>query len=177
MRKTITKPSFPLVMGFALSCLSVFIHSGVINQVVFAQSSLEACDILAYVIDPDPQGLNVRNGASAKNKILGQIIINETLQIVATVGNWVQVTNVSNGFQGTGWVFAPKLGISTRGYGNNGVELYSSSNIESPKIAKVPPNANVTLLSCRGDWARIEYEGVKGWLAREDQCGAALTTC
>lgn len=177
MKKTITKSLSTLVKRFTLSCLSVFIYSGLTNQIVFAQSSPQACDILAYVIDTDPQGLNVRNGAGTRNKVLGQIIINETLQVVAALGNWVQITNVSNNFPGTGWVFAPKLGISTRGYGNNGVDIYSHSNLESRKIARFPANTNVTLLSCRGDWARVEYQGVKGWLAREDQCGAALTTC
>ncbi len=33
------------------------------------------------------------------------------------------------------------------------------------------------LLGCQGDWSRVEYQGVKGWLAKEDQCGAALTSC
>ncbi|YAF98526.1 MAG: SH3 domain-containing protein [Nodularia sp. CChRGM 3473] len=178
MKKTIKNPLSLLMMVSTLSFTSVFIISSVTKQTVFAQSpNPEACDILAYVIDPDPQGLNVRNGASTGNKILGQIIINETLQIVAALGSWVQITNVSNGFQGTGWVYAPKLGISTRGYGTNGVNLYTSTNLESSKIAKIPANANLTLLGCRGDWAQIEYQGVKGWLAREDQCGATLTIC
>ncbi|MHC5831645.1 MAG: SH3 domain-containing protein, partial [Nostoc sp.] len=35
----------------------------------------------------------------------------------------------------------------------------------------------VKLLGCQGDWAQVEYQGVKGWLVKEDQCGAALTSC
>jgi SH3-like domain-containing protein len=148
------------------------------NQIVLAASTKSAkCNILAYVTEKYPQGLNVRSGASARNRIIGKIPTNETVKIVSVSGNWVQITNASGGFKGTGWVSLPKLGISTRGYNTDGVNLYASANQQSRKVGRVPSSININLLGCRGDWARVEYYGVKGWLARQDQCGAALTSC
>lgn len=178
MTKNIKNLGSKLAMVLGLSCISVIINTDIVNQVVLAKSTNQKkCDILAYVTDTDPQGLNVRSGASARNRILGQIPIHETVQIIAASGKWVEITNASDGFQGTGWVFVQNLGISTRGYATNGVDIYAVANQQSRKVGKIPPGENIKLLGCQGDWAQIEYQGVKGWLAREDQCGAALTSC
>ncbi len=171
-------PASKLVRGLAFSCISVMLNTGIAHQIALAKSTnAQKCDILAYVTDADPQGLNVRSGASSKNTILGQIPINETVQVIGAAGDWVQITNASSGFQGTGWVFVPKLGLTTQGYGTNGVDLYASNNQESQKVGIIPANTAVILLGCQGDWAQVGYQGVKGWLTREDQCGAALTSC
>jgi uncharacterized protein YgiM (DUF1202 family) len=174
----VKNPASKLVRGLAFSCISVMLNTGIAHQIALAKSTnAQKCDILAYVTDTDPQGLNVRSGASSKNTILGQIAINETVQVIGAAGDWVQITNASSGFQGTGWVFVPKLGLTTQGYGTNGVDLYASNNQESQKVGRIPANTAVKLLGCQGDWAQVEYQGVKGWLTREDQCGAALTSC
>ncbi len=44
-------------------------------------------------------------------------------------------------------------------------------------MRRIAANTAVKLLGCQEDWAQVESQGVKGWLTREDQCGAALTTC
>ncbi|MFN6567052.1 SH3 domain-containing protein [Dendronalium sp. ChiSLP03b] len=178
MNRKVKNAASNLIMGVTLSCISMAINSGIGDQIVLAKSTnSQNCDIFAYVTDTDPKGLNVRSGASINNKILGQIPINETVKIIAAAGDWVQITDASDGFPGTGWVFVPKLGISTRGYGTNGVDLYASTSQQSRKIRRVPSSVSIKLLGCQGDWAQVEYEGIRGWLAREDQCGAALTTC
>ncbi|MHC5734801.1 SH3 domain-containing protein [Nostoc sp.] len=171
-------PASKLVIGWAFSCISVMLNTGIANQIALAKSTNpQKCDILAYVTDTDPRGLNVRSNRSSKSKILGQIPINETVQVVAAAGDRVQITNASDGFQGTGWVFVPKLGLTTRGYGTNGVDLYANTNQQSQKVGRIPANTVVKLLGCQGDWAQVEYQDIKGWLTREDQCGAALTSC
>lgn len=178
MTKKVKSPASKLAIGLAFSCISVMLNTRIAHQIALAKSTnLQKCDILAYVTDTHPQSLNVRSNASRKSTILGQIPINETVQVVGAAGDWVQITNASNGFQGTGWVFVPKLGLTTRGYGTNGVDLYASTSQESQKVGRIPANTAVKLLGCQGDWAQVEYQGVKGWLTREDQCGAALTTC
>ncbi|MBW4612145.1 MAG: SH3 domain-containing protein [Desmonostoc vinosum HA7617-LM4] len=167
-----------LVMGLALSFTSVIVNSTMTNQLVLAKpTNLHKCDIFAYVTDTDPQGINVRKAAGTRNRIVGKIPINETVKIIAIAGNWVQITNASDGFQGTGWVFVKNLGISTKGYATNGVDIYTNANLQSRKIIRVPASLNIKLLGCKGDWAKVEYKGLKGWLAKEDQCGAALTSC
>ncbi|MCM0589953.1 MAG: SH3 domain-containing protein [Gloeotrichia echinulata IR180] len=167
-----------LITGLALISTSVIINTGIANEIVLAKSkNPQKCDISAYVIDQNSQGLNVQSGASSKSRILGNVPVNETVKIVAALGNWVQITNASNGFKGTGWVSLPKLGISTRGYDTNGVDIHISPNQQSRKVRRIPPGENVKLLGCQGNWSLVEYQGIKGWLAREDQCGAALTSC
>jgi len=171
------KPSLAL-MGLPISFISAIATTGIANQIVLAQATKQQkCDISVYVTDKDPQGLNVRNGASSNNRILGKIPGNETVQIVATSGSWAQIKNIGSGFKGTGWAYLPNLGISTRGYNTNGVNIYSSTNPTSRKLGKVPASTSVKLLGCQGQWAQVEYKGIKGWLARLDQCGAALTSC
>ncbi|WP_017651559.1 SH3 domain-containing protein [Fortiea contorta] len=171
-------PTSKLITGLVITCTSVLCNTGIADQIVLAKSkNPQKCDILAYVTDQDPQGVNVRSGASSKNKIIGTIPVNETVNAIASADTWVKVTNASGGFQGTGWVSSSMLGIASRGYDTNGVNLYSNPNQKSRKVGQIPPIVNVKLLSCKGDWAQVEYKGIKGWLAREDQCGAALTTC
>ncbi|MBD2384201.1 SH3 domain-containing protein [Cylindrospermum sp. FACHB-282] len=178
MKKTFKNSASQLVMGLSLSCISVMINSGIANQIVLAKTANPVkCDIFAYVTEKDPQGLNVRSGASTRNKILGTVPTNETVKIIAVLGNWVKIINASDGFKGTGWVSVLKLGISTRGYGSNGVNLYANANQQSKKVGRVSPDVNVNLLGCQSNWAWVEYQGVKGWLKKEDQCGAALTSC
>ncbi|MEH2424380.1 MAG: SH3 domain-containing protein [Nostoc sp.] len=178
MTKKVKNPVSKLLTGLAFSCISVILNTGIADQIALAKSTNpQKCDILAYVTDTDPQGLNVRSGASTNNTIIGQIPIKETVRVIGATGNWVQITNASDGFQGTGWVFVPKLGLTTRGYGTNGVDLYASTSQQSLKVRRVPANTAVKLLGCQKDWAQVEYQGVKGWLTRKDQCGAALTSC
>jgi uncharacterized protein YgiM (DUF1202 family) len=167
-----------LATGLALICTSVAINTGIANQMVLAKTkNPEKCNIFAYVNVSAAQALNVRSGASSNSKVLGQVPVNETVQVVAFLPNWVKITKASGGFKGTGWVSLPKLGLSTRGYGTKGVKLYAKTNQKSQVILRVPPNTNVKLLGCQGGWALVEYKGIKGWLVREDQCGAALTSC
>jgi uncharacterized protein YgiM (DUF1202 family) len=167
-----------LIMGLALSCISSIISTGTANQIVLAQANKQQkCDIAAYINDKDPKGLNVRNGASPNNRVLGKIPSNETVKVIAASGNWAQINNAGSGFKGTGWVYLPMLGLSTRGYSTNGVDIYASANLKSKKVKRVPASTTVKLLGCQGQWAQVEYQGIKGWLAKPDQCAAALTSC
>jgi len=178
MAKKVNKTALNLFLGLALGSISLVVNTGAANLSALAQSANpKKCDIYAYVIDKDPQGLNVRSSAGTNSRILGKIPTNESVQVVASSGNWVQVTDATAGFQGTGWVALSKLGTSTRGYEANGVHLYASPSQQSRKFGRVPKTTQVKLLGCQGQWAQVEYRGVKGWLKRTDQCGVAVTTC
>ncbi|MBD2355179.1 SH3 domain-containing protein [Tolypothrix sp. FACHB-123] len=169
---------FRIATGLALISTSVIIHTGIANQIALAKTKNPTkCNIYAYIDVSSGQALNVRTGASSQHKILGQIPVNETVQVIAAVPNWARVTNASGGYKGTGWVSMPKLGLATTGYGTKGVKLYAKTNQKSQVIVRIPPSTNVNLLGCQGGWALVEYKGIKGWLFREDQCGAALTSC
>jgi len=151
------------------------------NSNTFAQTKQISCQIRAYVIDQDSHGLNIRSIPNS-GQILGVLPANTDVQVFASQGNWMLVSPIdpkSQGikFQGKGWVYVPLLGLSTRGYDKNTVSVFASANYKSKVVGQIPSSRPVKLLSCQGQWAFVEKDGIKGWLPREDQCAAALTTC
>ena len=157
------------------------------SPVAAPQSLAEAqqsCNITAFVIDQDPKGLNVRSGAGENHKIIGNLptkTIGVVVDITGSQGNWVQISKAESPekveFQGTGWVYSQLLGTSTRGYGTPGVSVYKSANTQSSVMGKIPPETGVKLLGCSQSWALVEYEGLKGWIEPEAQCGNPLSSC
>jgi SH3-like domain-containing protein len=142
------------------------------------------CQLSAYVIDRDPQGLNIRNAPNPNAQIMGNLPTYDqtmTVNIIASQGNWVQINQADGDsgevFQGRGWVYAPLLGTSTRGYARKGVSVYANPNNRSRAIGRIPDQVGVKLLSCDRQWAYVSYEKLQGWLAPIDQCPNALTTC
>ncbi|HLO88168.1 MAG TPA: SH3 domain-containing protein [Nostocaceae cyanobacterium] len=165
-----------ILMG--LSLIAVGLNTAIDNQIVFAKSTQpQKCNIYGYVNTANTQNLNIRNFASSNSKIIAQIPANETVQIIAALNEWAKITNSSSGFKGSGWVSLSKLGISTTGYGTKGVNIYANTNLKSRKLGLIPPNTNLKLIDCQGEWAKVQYQNLKGWLAKPDQCGAALTSC
>ncbi len=144
----------------------------------------QTCQISAYVIDQDPNGLNVRSGAGENYDIISKLPttpIAVFIDITASQGNWVQITRAESPekveFQGTGWVYASLLGTMTRGYGTEGVSVYENANTESTAIGRIPPEKEVKLLGCDRAWVWVDYQELKGWIAPESQCPNPLTTC
>jgi len=148
-------------------------------------STQKACQIYAYVIDKDPQGLNVRTKPSTSGEILGKLPTNTDgvlVDIIASQGNWVAINKAENAegkvvFQGKGWVYTSKLGTSTRGYDKKKVSVYSRPDTGRKEVGTIPSSTQVTLLGCQGKWAFVGYKKLQGWLAVDDQCGTPLTTC
>jgi SH3-like domain-containing protein len=144
----------------------------------------QTCNISAFVIDKDPKGLNVRSGPGTSHAIIGNLpttTVGVVVDITASKGDWVQLSKAESPdkveFQGSGWVSAKLLGTSTRGYGTKGVSVYKSANNQSSVVGTIPPETGVTLLGCSQSWALVEYEGKKGWIEPEAQCGNPLSTC
>lgn len=147
-------------------------------------SSQQSCQIDAYVIDKDPKGLNVRSGPGNDYKVIDNLpttTIGVIVNLTASQGDWVQISKAQSPqkieFQGSGWVYAPLLGTSTRGYATKSVSLYPSATTQSKSIGRLPSQRGVKLLSCDRSWALVEYEGAKGWIAPDAQCPNPLTTC
>ena len=142
------------------------------------------CQLSAYVIDRDPQGLNIRNSPNPNAQIMGNLPTYDqtmTVNIIASQGSWVQINQADGDsgkvFQGRGWVYAPLLGTSTRGYARKSVTVYANPNNRSRVIGRIPDQVSVKLLSCDRQWAYVSYQRLQGWLAPIDQCPNALTTC
>lgn len=149
-----------------------------------SSSNQRSCQIGAYITDKDPNGLNVRSEPNSQSKIIDSLPTNSLAVIVdltAAQGDWVQISKAQSPgrleFQGSGWVYAPLLGTSTRGYNTKSVSVYQSANNQTEAIGRIPTQRSVKLLSCDRDWALVEYQGLKGWIEPESQCANPLTTC
>jgi SH3-like domain-containing protein len=178
--------SFAMVLTPAVLFSSVESQAAV-EKVVVASTS---CHAEAYVIDPDPKGLNVRYGPGTgfgiKTRLLAQ---NETtVSIKGASGKWLMIDEAyemeaveeSKGLQGKGWVYAPGLALTTRYVGlkkEPAVRLFQEPNYNSAVILRLPRDTEVKLIGCRGDWVQVQYKNFTGWLDAQSQCGNPTTNC
>ena len=143
-----------------------------------AAQTVTPCSIGAYVIDPDPHGMNMRAGTGAGTRVLTRLHENDYVEVTGASGQWLRVRNASAEegifWRGPGWVFAQKMGTSTNE--NHPVRLYREPRGGSAVVSRLNPT-QVTLLGCRGEWARVQVANLTGWLDADSQCAATLTTC
>ena len=148
------------------------------------------CDLPAYVIDPDPQGLNVRSGPGKQFPVIGKIPRSDDavgVTVIGSTGQWLQVRDAltqSEGemlFKGPGWVYGPMLATEARAQGYDGpkpgVKGYRAPSAGSAVAGKLPPGLEVKITGCKGSWAQIQSKSLTGWLDGESQCANTLTTC
>ena len=151
-----------------------------------ASAAPAACDVRAYVVDPDPKGLNVRDAPGVNGGVVAVIPSDGDGTIVHLVASgpngWVQIDRAET-IDGTavfdrkrGWVSGRMLGTETRGYGTRGVKLYAAAR-RGGAVGTVPPEAEVRVAGCSGDWVRVNYKKLGGWLEPEDQCPNPVTLC
>lgn len=146
---------------------------------------MRTCDSSAYVIDPDPKGLNVRS-APRTGKVLANIPKDEDGTIVHLVaqngdGGWLQIDQAETiggevVFDEKGWVSGNMLAVSTRGYGTKGVKLYEAGEA-STVLATIPPESEVKVVGCDGKRLQVKYKNAVGWLNADDQCPSPVTNC
>jgi SH3-like domain-containing protein len=181
-----------VVIGFMLVFMPAMLLSRVESQAATQKvvAAPTPCRVEAYVIDPDPKGLNVRFGPGTefgvKTRLLAQ---NETMvSIKGASGSWlmideafeVEAVEESKGLQGKGWVYASMLALTTRYVGlkkEPAVPLFQEPNHNSPVVLRLPRDLEVKIVGCRGDWVQVQYKTYKGWLDAESQCGNPVTNC
>jgi SH3-like domain-containing protein len=143
-----------------------------------AAQTVTPCNIGAYVIDPDPHGLNVRAAPSANARVVRRLHRDDFVEVTGASGTWLRVRNAENEdsifWRGTGWAFAQKLGTSTND--PRTVSLYREPRHGSAVVSRLDPT-QVTLLGCRGEWAQVHVANLTGWLDAASQCANTLTTC
>ena len=155
------------------------------NPTMPSTTSLSTCDIMVYVADTDPNGLNVRDEPSSKNtNILGQLPtqIPVDIRVVASQNGWFRMTSAKdiNGNQKmpqTGWVYGKLLGIGIRNYGPKSAFLLHEKPDAKSKTVGDPKLGPAKLLDCQGKWLQVEANGIKGWLSPSGQCPSAVTNC
>lgn len=167
MRKLLFGLILSLALGFSASLRAV-----------------EVCNLQAYVIDPDPKGLNVRSAPDAKSSVMAVIPQDSDGTIVAIKGSegaWLQIalaTTIEGRqvFKGKGWVFASMLGTTTRWEGRDH-SLYASASLKSALVAKVSGEKELKLQGCSGAWPKVQWKSLQGYLPPEQNCPNPVTTC
>ncbi len=164
-----------------------------------AETNETICSTEAYVIDTDPNGLNVRK--EPNGEVTTRIPCDAMVRIVAAKDGWIKISAVSymenpefakknhHAYDPehdraslenvNGWVSAKLLGTSVRNYSPEETEWLLSGN--SPNSTKAVPfddtYACVTLAGCSGDWLQVRYKNQIGWLKPDLNCPNPYTTC
>ena len=159
------------------------------KQVSLTATPIVKCDVDAYVIDQDPQGLNVRSGPGKDHVVVGNLPRKEdtgvAVHITGATGSWVRIDLASEEgpddeatlFKGVGWVYGPLLGLSAIALQKGGTPLYRDSSTKTQLVGRVPGGEGVSVKGCRGKWLFVEYKNVTGWAAPQTLCANSLTTC
>lgn len=149
-------------------------------------SPMRTCDASVYVVDPDPQGLNVRS-TPRTGKVIGNLPkakgkAGTVVHLVAENGDgWVQIDQASLTddkvvLSKTGWVSGNMLAVSTRSSESKGVKLYEGGEA-SAVLATIPAETEVKVVGCDGSRLQVKYKDKVGWLNTDDQCANPLTNC
>ncbi len=147
-------------------------------------SPMRTCDGNAFVIDPDPQGLNVRN-APRTGKVIGNIPKNKYGSLVHLVaqngeGGWLQINKAQTAedetvFDQTGWVSGNMLGVLTRAAAK-GVSLYEGGEA-SAVLTTIPAETEVKIVGCDRARLQVKYKDKVGWLNADDLCADPAGEC
>jgi len=145
------------------------------------------CDVDAYVIDRDPNGMNVRSGPGSTYKIIGNLPNQDVngigVHLTGSKGDWMRVDiAVEEGgdddrtfFKGDGWLYGPLLGVDGVG---SGTTLFREPSTKSSTIGNLPGGSEgATVRGCQGKWIYLEYKTLRGWAAPGTYCTNSLTTC
>jgi SH3-like domain-containing protein len=173
----------PLFLTLAIGSFTIVNNLALI---VIAQTpTAQKCDISAYSISTDKKGINVRAKPSLQSRIIHTLPSDKnndvTVNIIASQQNWVEINQAEvravPRFKGKGWIYSPLLGTSTTGYATKGVKVYSQPNHSSKVLGKIPKDQLVTLLGCQGEYAKVKFKNLTGWIDKESQCPNPITTC
>lgn len=129
---------------------------------------------LAKVSVDDAEGrLNLRKEADTSSTILGRIPNGETVTVLGSSGSWCQITYGAL----TGYVNREYLVFESQAISGSGaigeaavtvtsgtLNLRSDSNAQANVIGKIPNGVSVTLLEKNGDWAKVAYNGLTGYV-------------
>lgn len=155
-----------------------------------AAASVTPCDVSAYVIDQDPNGLNVRSGPGATFRVVGNLpsrgVEGIGVHITGGSGEWVRIDRATEQggdvdrtlFSGEGWVYGPLLGTDGVGWIAGGTPIRQEPSKKSRVVARMLAGAEGAIVrGCRGKWMYLEHKKTKGWAQGDSLCDNSLTTC
>ncbi len=153
------------------------------SSTAFAQQHF--CKARGYVIDQDPQGLNVRRAPNGE--ILGALPTDTEIEIQAMNNGWILISAEAepqyfpyNSFNGLGWVYSRLVGVGTAyGPSSGKVNLYAAPSTQSTPNAIINSGLfGLAIIDCDGAWLKVQTaDGKVGWLAPINQCSSSVTNC
>ncbi|KZZ83283.1 MULTISPECIES: SH3 domain-containing protein [Bacillaceae] len=115
----------------------------------------------AYTYEVTAGKLNIRAAANTQSKVLGSLRKGVKIEIQRiTTSGWVS-------FQYKGKIAYASakfmLPIAGTGVTKTNLHLRKSAAASSASLLVIPAGKKVTVHEWAGDWARIDYNGTKGW--------------
>lgn len=140
-----------------------------------ANDGICACNVSAYLNDPDTEGTNIRE--TPKGKITGQLHYDAdceclTVDFTGSKDGWMRLSD-------GGWVHGKLFSIDTRNYGpGQKIYLQADPTEESEVVATFDTEKSFKVRGCCGSWIQVEDgSGTVGWLTGEMICANPLTNC
>jgi uncharacterized protein YraI len=148
-----------------------------------------ACQAEAYVVDPDPAGLNVRAGPGRGHEVIGKMHAGDLVDLTGARGEWLRIgrgqaespsEDYVTVFAGEGWVHGGKLAVGGAYNENQGTPLHERPDAASPVLRRLAFDdiGEATLRGCRGGWLDLDYgKGRRGWVESGKVCVNLRTEC
>lgn len=134
--------------------------------------------VQAYIIDRDPEGLNVRSGPSIKQDIISKIPYNSygistRVDIADAKEGWLRIREWFDGavqakFEREAWIYGRLVAILVKVGGDN--HIYASDVHTARRDGKFVEGRPVMVLDCGKEWLFVEGQSTygskrKGWLS------------
>lgn len=144
----------------------------------------------AYVSDGTGSNTNIRNAPSGE--VVLELLNGEDeyfLSIIGCKGKWFKIKSPVGGIDvdyeipgGEGWIHSSVMGMDTRNYGNQPIEIQIDATPRSEVVGIIEMEAHIKPVSACDDRVQILYEKengeqITGWIFSDWICGNPLTTC
>lgn len=156
---------------------------------VFTYESSEPAAVV-YCFISDKGATNVRNAPNGK--VIGKVDKPGcySLTVFNPQNGWWQILNNiifedmegedNFEFEEDAWIHYSVLGIGTRNYGGQTIPLYAAPGEDSAVVGKITEtDATVRPLDVSedGEWVKVKWNDVTGWIDTYWLCANTLTTC
>lgn len=145
---------------------------------------------VAYIVDPDPKGTNVRESPGGKVIKVLQRDANWMIDLCEAWNGWFRISPEIDSAEDDAidlktdncWVHGSLVASSTRNYDNQTLKFYAKPDSKSAVTFTVSDEVQVTFVDVTNEWAKVCYtdkNGKKliGWIELEWLCGNPYTTC
>jgi len=137
--------------------------------------------------DPDQSGTNIRN--SPGGKVIAKINPSDfpdgcMLEIVEASNGWLRIQgtlqspdNEINLPSNEGWIHSSVVSIGTRNYSGQRIKILDAPN-SSKSVGSINIEASgLRIIDLCGNWVKISYKGIAGWVSSDWLCGIPWTNC